>query len=167
MSSYRTVHTLCVAIFAIPVACYAGYLVCSDWSSQAHLRTAAAFEEAEQSRWDRIHDAAVRLERNGARYEHMKGICFRWIDLSKWEASVSELEDLRALVDLSELRGGDSSLFIRLGPNIDSSILPILRDVKNLEVLDPNGAHISSAELDDLVAKLPNCRLGCVSFDFD
>lgn len=114
----------------------------------------------------KIYDAINTLTDNGAEdLADRKGACPAVFDLSKWHGTDKELASLRTIARLPVLRSNDNSLYLKLGPSITSTALPILCDLKNLRRIELNGANLSDSEVQDLMTELPNCTIGEVSWD--
>jgi hypothetical protein len=117
-----------------------------------------AEEQETERRFVPANAAVDRLRRNGAVFVLQKGSYYGDVDLSRWHGDVAALSDLGVLSEL--LNGyGYPPTFVRLGPKVDASYLPALRAVKTLRVLDLDGANLTDAEIDALLADLPNCHL--------
>src|SRR5688572_22682511 len=118
MRKWQFLTTISAMGVASLITYYASYMVYADWVSQAPFRAADAQKREIQQRWNRINDAADRLESHGASFPAHKGHRFHVIDFSQWHAGVSEFNDLRVLAELPTLRSAwGGTLFIRLGPN--------------------------------------------------
>lgn len=115
--------------------------------------------------WD-IHEATTTLTENGAEdLANCKGACPAVFDLSRWHGTDRQLRSLLTIARLPELRTSNNAMYLKLGPTITSNALPILRELKNLRRIELNDAKLSVAEVRDLMAALPDCTIGEVSWN--
>ncbi len=152
-------HSL-LLIIATVIAVYAGAKVHNDWQAEAPHRKIKAQKQLALAIQKRIWAARDRLQSDGAVIPYNK-MClpFEYIDLSDWKPKYDSILELSAFEGLPETPGSNPSLKIRLGPAVDSEIIPILCKLHNLEKLDINGAKLTESEIDAVLASHPNCRL--------
>jgi hypothetical protein len=165
MSKLNRIAKLIAAVALTALLVYSVVYMKRDWDAEEPFRARAAESRRASLLYDKIYHAKQQLSDHGADIARCKGTCPAIIDLTKWNGTNKELQALRTIARLPELRLNDNLMYLKLGPAIDSSALQILRDLKNLRRIEVNGAKLTEADVQDLLAALPDCTLGEVSWD--
>ena len=157
-------QTLC-ALLTVAIVSYVGTRIYNDWQEEAPFRKAEAEKQRVAAITDRMWDARSRLQADRAVIPYDKRcLPFEYTDLSDWKPRNYSISELAAFQALPETPGTIPTLKIRLGPAVDSEVVPILCELHELEKLDVNGAMLADSEIADVLAAHPNCQLG--EFEF-
>ena len=156
---WKAKHSLLLIVATI-ITLFAGAAVYNDWEAEAPYREKKSRQQQIAAVQKRLWDARDRLQSDGAVIPHNK-MClpFEYTDLSGWKPTRYSISELSAFRELPKTPGITPSLKIRLGPAVDSEIIPILCELHRIEKLDINGAKLTDLEIDAVLASHPNCRL--------
>ena len=158
-SPWKAKHSLLLIVTTIITVC-AGAMVYNDWKAETPYREIRSRQQQVAAIQRRLWAARDRLQSDGAVIPHNKAcLPFEYTDLSGWNPKRYSISELSAFRELPGTPGLTPSLKIRLGPAVDSEIVPILCDLHLLEKLDINGAKLTDLDIDAVLASHPECRL--------
>ena len=152
--------TVLLALGTVSVVAYVASIAYEDWQDEAPYRAAMARKRYRTELWNRVDQAVSTLESRGVRFAYTKGLACRWIDLSAFNGSVTELGPIRELTVLKELKPVEGvTLHLRLGPAIDDSFIPLLATLDTLEVLEFSNSSLTDEAKQELMDMFPKLKI--------